>query len=156
MTHTINSYQGTDSVVWTFHWKAPVAGTGPVTFYGTFNCGNGNSVATGTFVYPATLVIPESSDDGINTIESGQTSFSIFPNPVKGQVNITYTLKEQSKVEIVLSSTDGKKISTLANSMVNSGNHTQCLSLPSDINPGIYFIVLITNGQSTLQKILAE
>jgi len=156
MTHTINSYQGTDSVVWTFQWKAPVAGTGPVTFYGAFNCGNGNTNATGTFVYPATLVIPESSDDGINTIENEQTSFSLFPNPAKEQVTITYSLKQTGNVEINMYGVDGRKISNLFNNAVNEGEHVQSLLLPTEVKPGIYLIQLITNNTATLQKIIVN
>jgi hypothetical protein len=156
MTHTINSYQGTDSVVWTFQWKAPVAGSGSVKFYGAFNCGNGNSVATGTFVYPATLVIPESSGDGINTIENEQTFFSVFPNPAGKYVNITYTLKQAQMVEINIYAMDGRKISTLSNNMENEGEHTQTSSFPSEIKPGIYLIQLVTNNQSNFQRIIIE
>lgn len=153
---TQNAYQGTDSVVWTFQWKAPVKGTGPVTFYGCFNCGNGNSSAAGTYVYPATLTVQESATDGINNIVSDNTSFSVFPNPAKEQLNIAYNLKATTNVEVNMYGVDGRKISNLSNGMVNGGNHTQQIALPADVNRGIYLIQLIANGQSTVQRIVVE
>lgn len=148
-------YQGTDSLVWTFNWKAPSSGAGSVTFYGCFNTGNGNSVPTGTFVYPATLVIPESTA-GVDDIAAQNTSFSIFPNPAKEQCSITYSLQKATHVQVNMYAIDGKKISNLADNMVNQGNHTQNMALPLNIKPGVYLLQLITNEQSTIQKIVVE
>lgn len=156
MEQTAYGYQGTDSLVWTFQWKAPVAGTGPVTFYGAFNCGNGNSVATGSYVFPATLVIPEISGDGIDNIDNAQTDFSVFPNPAKENVNITYTIKEARTVEITIYAIDGRKVSTLFNGMENEGGYLHRLSLPAAITPGIYLLQLKTNDQSTIRRIVIE
>ena len=156
MEQTQNSYQGTDSVVWTFQWKAPASGTGTVTFYGAFNCGNGNSSAAGSFVYPATLIIPENLTAGTNNLSTASTPFTTFPNPAHTQINISYTLKEAQTVEINLYGMNGGKISTLLNTMENTGTYTQGLLFPSEITSGIYFIQLITNGQSAVQKIIVE
>lgn len=156
MTHTIHSYQGTDSVVWTFEWKAPAKGTGSVTFYGCFNCGNGNSSAANTFVFPATLTVIESATDGVGNLRSENASFSVFPNPAKQQINISYNLKQAANVEVNMYGMDGRKISNLLSNMVCEGNHTDNITLPSSINSGVYFIQLTSNGQSTVQKIIVE
>ncbi len=153
---TQNGYQGADSLVWTFNWKAPAAGTGNVTFYGCFNCGNGNSNASGTYVFPATLTVQENTTDGINTIVSDNTSFSIFPNPAKKQANISYNLQQEANVEVNMYNINGRKITTLSNNLVSEGNHTQNLMLPVYTAPGIYIIQLIANGQSAVQRIVVE
>ncbi len=153
---TQNGYVGTDSVVWSFKWKAPIRGTGSVTFYGCFNCGQGNSSSANTYVYPATLVIPENTLAGISNLESESTAFSVFPNPVKEQANISYNLKKTTNVQINLYGIDGRKICALLNTMVNEGEHTQSLSIPAGTARGIYLIQLTTNGQSTTQRIIIE
>ena len=153
---TLYGYQGIDSLIWTFQWKAPVAGTGPVTFYGAFNCGNGNSSAANTYVYPATLTIPENTSAGIQSLADENTSFSIFPNPAKGQCNISYILKNTANVEIDMYGTDGRKITTLLNNTVNEGEHVQTTSFPEGIKTGMYFIRLIANGKSAVQIIVVE
>jgi hypothetical protein len=156
MTHTIHSYQGTDSVVWTFEWRAPVTLTDSVIFYGSFNCGNGNSSAAGAYIYPATLVIHESKTAGIGNIQNLNNSFAIFPNPARQQINISYNITDACNVEINMYALDGKKLSNLMNNMDAKGEHSRNITLPSSINPGIYFIQLIANGQSTVQKIMVE
>ncbi len=153
---TLYGYTGKDSLSWTFNWKAPAKGTGSVTFYGAFNCGNGNSVPTGTYVYPATLVIPENIAAGIADIENTVTSFSLFPNPARGQATISYCLNETSNVEINMYGMDGKKISNFWNGSMSQGEHKQNVGLSSDIKPGIYLVQLIANRQSTIQKIVVE
>jgi hypothetical protein len=153
---TQNGYIGVDSVVWTFNWKAPAAGTGAVTFYGCFNAGTGNSSSLGSFVYPATLVIPENVAAGINNIENETTSFSVFPNPAREQVNISYTLTETSKIEVNLFGIDGRMISNFANSKIEEGEHTQKLKLPLGIKPGIYLIQFIVNNKPTVQSVIVE
>lgn len=153
---TANGYQGTDSLAWTFKWKAPVAGTGSVTFYGCFNCGQGNSSAANTYVYPATLTIPENVNAGINNLVNESISFSVFPNPAKEQINISYNLKETLAVQINIYAVDGRKIGALLNSMMNKGEQTQAFSLPSGIKPGIYLLQLIANNKSTVQRIVVQ
>lgn len=150
------SYSATDSMTWTFQWKAPAAGTGPVTFYGAFNCGNGNSVPTGTYVYPATLVIPENVDAGINALVNAKTSFFLFPNPASKQVTITYTLQNTGNIELTMYGLDGRKASTLINNTVNAGEHSQIIPLPPGITPGIYIMQLLTGATSTVQRIMVE
>lgn len=150
------SYHSTDSASWTFKWKAPAAGTGPVTFYGAFNCGNGNTVDTGTYVYPATLTIPENISAGISSVENNKTSFSLFPNPARMQINIGYDLQHASNVEVSLYGLDGEKFYTLLNTYEDKGMYTQMLVLPAQIKAGIYFIRLIVDGASETQKIAVE
>lgn len=153
---TVYGYQGTDSVVWTFQWKAPVAGTGSVTFYGAFNCGNGNSSPVNSYVYTAALTIPENLSAGIERIANSNVPFTIFPNPAKNQVNITYSLNEIRTIEINIYDINGRKISTLLNTIVSTGEHVQYLLLPSGVKPGIYLIRLISDGASSVQRIMIE
>ena len=153
---TLKGYSGTDSLVWTFNWTAPAKGTGTVTFYGCFNCGVGNKSAANTYVFPATLVIPENISAGINTMAEN-VSFTIFPNPANEQVSIAYNLKETQIIEINMYNLQGKKVSTFMNSSVqNGGEHKKQFTLPGTISPGIYFVQLIANGQPVVQKIVVE
>lgn len=153
---TTYGYQGTDSVMWSFQWKAPAAGTGSVTFYGAFNCGNGNSSAANTYVYTATLTIPENLSAGLQSPANENTSFSVFPNPAKGEVNITYSLKSTANVEIDMYEINGRKITTLSNTIVGEGVHTQTALLPAEVKAGLYFIRLIADGRSTVRRIVVE
>ncbi len=47
----------TGSHTWTFNWIAPAAGSGPVNFYGAFNCANNNGGESGDHIYLSTLSV---------------------------------------------------------------------------------------------------
>ncbi len=47
----------TGSHTWTFNWIAPAAGSGPVNFYGAFNCANNNGSESGDHIYLSTLSV---------------------------------------------------------------------------------------------------
>jgi hypothetical protein len=154
---TLKGYTGTDSLVWTFNWKAPAKGTGSVTFYGCFNCGTGNKSAANTYVFPATLVVSENTFAGIDNIGDKATSFTLFPNPAKEQINIAYNLKGTATVEVNMYNMQGKKVSTMMDGSVQTkGEYKKKFSLPASVNPGIYLIQLIADGQSKVQKIVIE
>src|ERR1035437_3752182 len=57
--HVLTSVAGTNTRSWTFTWTAPVAGTGPVTFYGAFLAANADDDVTGDYVYTKTLTVSE-------------------------------------------------------------------------------------------------
>ncbi len=153
---TSNGYLATDSMVWSFNWKAPVKGTGNVTFYGCFNCANNDHSSGGDYIYPATLLVKENTTADIDNISAAASSLNVYPNPAKENITLSYTLNEEANTEINLYSIDGRMISKLASGMVTSGEHIQDLKLPLEIKPGIYLIQLIANGQSTVQRIVAE
>ena len=74
ITHTSTGTSGPGgSKTWTFNWKAPIAGTGNVTFYGAFNCTNSNNLSSGDLIYTSTLPVSEFSISGV---DAGVTGFT--------------------------------------------------------------------------------
>ncbi len=152
---TINGYQGHDSLVWVFQWKAPSGQTDSVTFYGCFNCGSGTSASSG-IIYPATLTVYQQYPAGIKNVKNQSTAFTIFPNPAKEQIAISYNLKQSGNIEVNLYSCDGREIANLCNNIACEGNNTQTIKLPASINPGMYFIQVIADGESSVQRVIKE
>ncbi|MEI6817209.1 MAG: choice-of-anchor V domain-containing protein [Bacteroidota bacterium] len=74
ITHNSTGVSGTNSKTWTFNWKAPAAGTGAVTFYGAFNCANGNGNNFGDIIYTSTLAVPELAITGLDCGVTGFTA----------------------------------------------------------------------------------
>ncbi len=136
----------TNPMSWTFTWTAPATGLGPVGFYGAFAIGHpGNTYITSYIVSENTSGITETSV---------KTGFSIYPNPVVDNMNISYTLSASSKVAINLYSLDGKKVAELSNKEQTSGTFTEKISI-KDLNvKGIYFVELKTGDKTTLQKVV--
>ncbi|MBX7109797.1 MAG: T9SS type A sorting domain-containing protein [Chitinophagales bacterium] len=60
ITHTTsgNTWNG-HTATWSFNWKAPVAGTGAVTFYGSFMYANNNGGTSGDIVKTSTYTVQE-------------------------------------------------------------------------------------------------
>ena len=139
------------------NWKAPVAGTGTVSFWSVLNAVNGDGNTGGDCWNVAHIPITEwPAGLGVNDVQDNALSATVFPNPAKRNVNISYSLKQSSEVNVNLYGIDGKMVSNLSNGTVSSGEHTQGLRLPEGIAPGIYIIQLIAEGQSTAQRIVVE
>lgn len=90
LTHTQSGLTGSGGVKsWSFDWTAPVAGTGDVTFYGSFNHANGNGGTSGDSIFKATYVIKEKAVSiGINNDDLSNLGFTIYPNPASNYVYI--------------------------------------------------------------------
>ncbi len=79
---------------------------------------------------------------------SGETDyvdiFNIFPNPFQSKVVISYTLKENSSVNLKIFDLRGKEIVSLLNEFQQPGKQKLIFNT-RDLLPGTYFIVLSTN-----------
>jgi len=146
ITHSYSSTASANPKTWTFSWTAPAAGTGTVTFYGAFAISQSTTKLS-------TLVVPEHTT-GIN--ETSVQIFTLYPNPVKDNLFLNYTLTSDSKVELNLYAIDGQKIASLLDENQSTGDHSEQLNLTSSVLPGIYLAYLKIGDKSTIQKIVVE
>jgi hypothetical protein len=143
---THSSDLNTNPGIWTFQWTAPAAGTGTVTFYGAFVSGFSN-------VFTSTLAIEESTVS-IKENNFKANSFKINSNPVRDKLDLTYYLEKASNVKINIYSYDGKKIASLLDEKVNSGNYIKSFSLPFDMIKGLYFVKFERGDETSIKKLL--
>ena len=137
----------TNPKTWTFSWTAPATGLGPVTFYGAFAIGTGNT-------YITSYTVTESSV-GINEVNS-VSGFAIYPNPVKEKLNMNYVVASDSKVQINVYSLDGKKIATLNDKDQTAGSYCDEFNVKNILTSGIYVVEFKINNKSTFEKIVVE
>ena len=130
---------GGSSATWTFSWTAPAAGTGSVTFYGAF-------AVTQSATKLSTLIIPEKTTTFISNI-SDETQFRIFPNPVKGEMTVSFSLQNFEAIDISVCDITGNKRNTLFNGMLPPGPIKKSFDLHNLLPSGIYFITL-SNGST--------
>lgn len=111
VTHT--SAKNTSSAVWTFQWKAPVAGTGAVTFYGAFAITTGTTRKSTMVVQEdvplavaPTLVsfLPTSASAGQSVILKGQHFTNATGVTFGGVSATTYTVTNDSTISAVVPS----------------------------------------------------
>jgi hypothetical protein len=156
VTHTSTgsnamSTPGTKS--WSFNWTAPAGGTGTVTFYGAFNCANNNNSSTGDQIYLSTLTVPEDVSVSWVKPENNSYAFDVFPNPASGTINISVNAIHPMIYHVRLMDVSGKEVRGFETAEV-SGNISQKTSLSLDgVNPGIYFLQIVSEGSVATKKI---
>ncbi len=84
---------------------------------------------------------------------AGNTSFSVFPNPVSSQLTVSYETKTPVPVKIELYDATGARVMSFTDGNPKAGN--QQLSIDtSRLKPGVYFLRLETGGKVWSQKIV--
>lgn len=152
VNHTSSGTSGiTGTKTWTFNWTAPVAGSGPVTFYGAFNITNNNNANTGDDIFLSRLTVKEAIATSVfsRNANTNANEISLFPNPSTEVINLEYLVQKENAVDITIVSMNG-----IVTPIFNSKNHRiGKYTLPINIenfNPGIYFIkITIGNATST-------
>ena len=82
----------------------------------------------------------------------GESTFSIFPNPVNQESHIKITLSETARVEISLFTAEGKKIASLASQDLPAGIHS--IPMPSfSIHTKVMFYTCTIQGTTSNQTL---
>jgi len=82
------------------------------------------------------------------------SSISNFPNPFSASTNISFTLTQNSPVNISVYNVAGQLVSNLAdNQIFNEGSHSLQWDAQS-FSPGVYFVRLNANGISQTHRML--
>ncbi len=139
-THKSTSNSGTDGKAWTVDWKAPAAGTGPVTFYCAALFANGNGNNSGDSVRTDQLEVQENGLVGINEIS--KLDLKIYPNPTTDYININGGNDLFKSIKLI--DAQGK--------IVLNQEFAEVLSLKS-LAPGSYFLKLESEEFSKTYKI---
>ena len=106
------------------------------------------------FEYVKTLMKNVGTEVALETVDS---DFQLFPNPVKDMANITLTSPANGKVGIQLIDSNGKVIFNQAQAPQSSANNNLSLKLsPYKLQPGLYFMKLTINNKTTIQKLVYQ
>ncbi|MES2559282.1 MAG: choice-of-anchor V domain-containing protein [Bacteroidota bacterium] len=144
---THNNPQFAATAVWNFKWTAPVAGSGPVKAYGVF-------AITRNTTRKQELTIAENTTTGIAEA-TGITHTTVYPNPVAGQLGLSFVLTESEKVTITLMSLDGKRSNMLFEGFCDSGKQEKGFDV-SNVESGLYLVKIESAGAQSVQKVLIQ
>lgn len=147
ITHT--APQGGNAGSWTFNWKAPAAGTGPVTFYGAFVNGRNVGLRLSQVVVQENLTASVADNGKLK-------NFRIYPNPVTDKVTISYKLERSEKVNIKVFDITGRQSMQLLNSTEEAGEHQHVFEVKQTLASGVYFISLEAGSKRFSQKMLVK
>ena len=145
ITHTSTSNTGLAERTWTYNWTAPVAGSGPVTFYGAFLEADGGGSTTDDFTYISTTVVQEDLGVGIAQVTS-KSNISVYPTVSKG--NFTVEVNEGAYSIEIYSLTGEKVFEKTSNATVEH------LSL--NVTSGLYFVNIKKDNKNTIKKIVIQ
>lgn len=141
--------QSAASGSWTFQWRAPAAGTGPVTFYGAFVNGRNTGLRT--------QAITVQENPAASIAETGKLQqFRMYPNPVNDRLTLSYSLERTEKVNIKVYDITGREALLLVNEQQEAGEHQMSFDLKPQLNPGVYFVSVDAGGKRFSQKLLVK
>lgn len=153
IVHQLNGGAGTDSKTFSFQWVAP-ATAGSATIYASGIAANGNNQNSSDYVYTASLSISSpASSVGIKEYNLSST-VSIYPNPARESVTLSYQLDRDALVECRLSGLNGQHVADFYSEQQTAGNHKQTLQIPSSVQSGLYLLHLTVNGQATSRRLI--
>ncbi|MBN4081813.1 T9SS type A sorting domain-containing protein [bacterium AH-315-C07] len=144
---------------WSYNWTSPTEDEGSITFYLAINDADGDLTDTMDYNYTLTKTIVYNPNDTLNTDTtsndtnaavianpiSSESLLMIFPNPVKGFSQITYTIPEAGSVYLEIYDMTGKKVHQIMQKWRRQGNYREDLN-SEGLNPGLYLINLVHNS----------
>lgn len=81
------------------------------------------------------------------------TILKLYPNPVSEQLNINFRLERDVSLSVKITDLLGNDIITLMNDRGVAGEQTKTFSIPTKLNPGIYFVKVNAGGDLKVLKI---
>lgn len=148
-THYITHSAASNSnpKIWTFQWVAPAANSGPVTMYGAFALGVGNTRLS-------TLTIPENVGTGIGD-KPVASAVSVFPSPANTDLNVKFNLEKEADVKLSLVNTATGVKNVLRQQHMSMGDQTARLDC-SSIAGGVYILMAEYGGETHQAKVLIQ
>lgn len=128
----------------------------------------GNSTANGANVQQMTSInlqnqqwtissIPGCLATGImDDLLSSADGFTVYPNPSKGSITISFTLSQSANTEMALYDMLGKTVKVILNTQkLSSGEYNYSIDV-SSLEPGVYLCKLNTDGVVTSKMLVKE
>lgn len=84
-----------------------------------------------------------------------ELDLSVFPNPAKDRIELSYYLKENTSIKIQLLDIQGKKMIEFPETAQPSGKHQQSLQIPS-LPAGVYLLQLYVGTALVTEKLIIE
>ncbi len=94
----------------------------------------------------STPIVTSVNGYGLNIGAPALKMIQNYPNPFKESTTIKYRVVETASINISVFDLSGKKVSTLVNETVKSGNH-ELIWTPKNLSGGTYFVSLSSNGK---------
>jgi secreted PhoX family phosphatase len=88
-----------------------------------------------------------------NQANTSAFAFNIFPNPSKGDANVSFRLNTGSRLKISIYTIEGREVTKLADHFMAKGEHVMPVS---GLQTGTYFIKIESNEKSETRKLVVQ
>lgn len=140
---------------WDFKWTAPATNVGDVKFYVASNVTNSNNNDSGDQIYTSQHTITYNAAASVEEVES-VNQFNAFFAATTNTLNLTFNSKIVGEGHLNVVDMSGKSVYNTKIGAVKSGNNTQKVLIPSEIQSGIYLVHLFVNNESAVVKIMIQ
>ena len=139
-----------------FQWSAPPSGTGTVLLLGELNAVNHDGTVTGDYSQGASDTITEATPNGINSINNDLSGFTVYRTLMNDNVNIAFTVKENSSVSITMVSMEGQTVKTfMSQESLGQGTFKRTFNVDG-LATGVYLVRLQIGNASVVSKVVKE
>jgi trimeric autotransporter adhesin len=77
---------------------------------------------------------------------------TVYPNPGKEYIQVAYELTETADVKVQMVNVQGQVVKQLDNSIQDAGNYMQVMDNLNDVQQGLYFIIIRTDGKVSVSQ----
>ena len=140
VTHTLAGTAGSNnSKSWSVDWTAPSSLPADITFYAAVNAANDDGGNSGDIIYTTNL---QAKIAPVGISNSSQSELKLYPNPASSEIHFS------SQVEQV-------RIMDMNGKVLMSGSEIETMDV-NQLNAGVYFVQLESEGKSSLQKLMIK
>ena len=80
---------------------------------------------------------------------------TLFPNPANSEATLSFTLLNNSNVDVNVHDLSGKIVSSKTLTNLNSGNNSTSINC-NELTNGIYYVTMISNGVTITKKFVKK
>jgi hypothetical protein len=103
-------------------------------------------------IYPDTVLSTGIVQHSVNT----ENHFSVYPNPFRDQLTVSYTIAETSDIVIQMYNVLGQEIFQVSKVHQEAGSYSYPYRISENgIQPGVYMLKLTAGGNSTTRRIVS-
>lgn len=140
---------------WDFKWTAPATNVGDVKFYVASNVSNSNGSDSGDMIYTSQHTVSYNATASVEEIEN-VNQFNAFFAANTNTLNLTFNSKIAGEGHLNVVDLSGKSVYNTKIGAVKTGENSQKVLLPSEIQSGIYLVHLFVNNESSVVKIMIQ
>lgn len=89
------------------------------------------------------------------TISFPAFGFAVYPNPSTEKIHAGFTLEQPSTIGLTLIALDGMEIRLLEKQRFSAGTYEKIMET-DHLQPGVYLVRLLVNGQAVMQKVVLQ